>query len=300
MKANQLPEVTRTYQNHTLDSTRWQHYTPREGDVVVSTSHKSGTTWMQLIVLNLIYLGQEVPTLMDVSPWIDSRFLMPVEGLKQMLAADENRRCIKTHLPLDSLPYFPQLKYIVVGRDARDVFMSWWNHYSNYTDYKYTLLNSLPGRVGDPLPRCPEDIRECWHNWITRGWFEWESEGYPHSGNMYHTQTWWNFRHLENILFVHFNDLLANVEEEIERIADFLHIPVSEESISTIAHAVNIQTVKKNPATVGDPKLAAKLWKGGADTFIYKGTNGRWKGVLTADVLELYEKAKARLVITHK
>jgi hypothetical protein len=33
--------------------------------------------------------------------------------------------------------------------------------------------------VGPPQPFCPDDIREFWQLWITRGWFEWENEGYP-------------------------------------------------------------------------------------------------------------------------
>ena len=295
IKERVLPTVTKVYQNHTVDSTRWQHYKPRAGDVVISTSHKAGTTWTQLIVLNLLYLGQEVPPLMEASPWVDSRFMMPLERLKQMFTAD-HRRCFKSHLPLDGLPYHPQLKYIIVGRDARDVFMSWWNHYSNYTDFKYNLLNNTPGRVGPPLPRCPENIKTCWHNWITKGWFKWVSEGYPATGNMYHTQTWWPYRHLDNILFVHFNDLLANVTDEITRIADFLDIPISERDVTHVAQAVHISNVKKNPAKIGALPMAEKMWQGGANTFIYKGTNGRWRGVLTPPDLALYEAAKARVL----
>jgi aryl sulfotransferase len=33
------------------------------------------------------------------------------------------------------------------------------------------------------------------------------------------------------------------------------------------------------------------MWKGGADTFINKGTNGRWIGVLTEAQVAAYEKA---------
>lgn len=41
----ELPQVIHTYQNHSLDSTRWQQHQPRAGDIVISTSIKSGTTW---------------------------------------------------------------------------------------------------------------------------------------------------------------------------------------------------------------------------------------------------------------
>ena len=39
----QFPERVRTYQNHTFDSTRWNHYTPRKDDIIIATSYKSGT-----------------------------------------------------------------------------------------------------------------------------------------------------------------------------------------------------------------------------------------------------------------
>ena len=35
-------------------------------------------------------------------------------------------------------------------------------------------------------------------------------------------------------------------------------------------------------------------WKGGADTFMHMGTNGRWRGVLTAEELRLYDAAYER------
>jgi aryl sulfotransferase len=182
------------------------------------------------------------------------------------------------------------VKYIVVARDARDVFMSWWNHYSNYKDKAYEDLNNTPGRQGDPMPRCPEDIREYWKTWMTRGWFEWENEGYPHSGNLYHTRSWWECRHLENILFVHFNDLLEDLEREIACIARFMDINVSKERISAIAGEVNFHAIKRNPRKIGDPERAAQIWEGGINIFINKGTNGRWKEILTTEDLNLYDE----------
>ncbi len=36
-----LPKVTRVYQNHHLDSTRWSLYSPRPDDIVITTAYKS-------------------------------------------------------------------------------------------------------------------------------------------------------------------------------------------------------------------------------------------------------------------
>ncbi|MFN2201824.1 MAG: sulfotransferase domain-containing protein [Caldilineaceae bacterium] len=293
----EFPVRTHIYQNHVFDGTHWDHYLPRRDDVIVSTSYRSGTTWTQNIVLQLIFLGQPKPALADISPWLGHR-TSPLAPKLEKLAAQQNQRLLKTHLPLDAFPYYAQVRYIVVGRDARDVFMSFWNHYSNYTDATYERLNDPRGRVGDPMPRCPDDIHELWDWWINRGWFAWESEGYPHSGNMYHTQSWWNFRYLDNILFVHFNDLLGDLPTEIGRIADFLEIAVSKEDISEITQAVSFDSIKAHASTMGPipPEFALGAWKHGYETFFFKGTNGRWKDVLTPEELVMYERAKTRVL----
>lgn len=286
-----LPKVRYTYQNHTLDSTRWQHFVPRQDDIIVATSYKSGTTWMLEIVHRLIFLDTTPPPNQEY--WIDARW-NPLDQMIGELAAQDRQRLIKTHLPLDGLPYFPQVKYIVVGRDARDVFMSLWNHYANYTQRFYSLLNDTPGRVGARLPACPQSIHEFWRNWITRGWFAWESEGYPFWSNLHHTQTWWDYRSLNNILFVHFNDLLLDLVGEIRRIAHFLGIVVSEAAITALVQAVSLISMRRE-AEILYPNLG-QFWQGGVQTFYFKGTNGRWKEILSEDEVALYTEAADRVL----
>lgn len=294
-----IPTIKYTYQNHMLDGTRWNCYRPRAEDIIISTSIKSGTTWMQEIVRQLIFLKQNVPqrselSLGKVSPWLDVRW-HPIDEVVAKLEAQQHRRFIKSHLPLDGLPFFPQVKYIVVGRDARDVFMSLWNHHANYAPTFLAFLNDLPGRVGEPFPTCPEDIHTFWRKWITRGWFSWESEGYPYWGNMHHTQSWWRHRALENILFVHYNDLLTNLAAEIERIAHFLNISLVAEALPTIIQAVSLQTMRDREEGLDSGRK--RIFREGVQTFFFMGTNGRWKEVLSPEELVLYEE-KASQVLT--
>ena len=87
-----LPEQTREYRNHHLDSTRWRVFEPREGDVVGTTSYKSGTTWMQQILHTLVFRSDPnaLPTGL-VSPWIDARFHGPIEPVGEMIAGQQHR-----------------------------------------------------------------------------------------------------------------------------------------------------------------------------------------------------------------
>ena len=289
-----LPQVKHTYQNHHLDSTRWERFSPRDDDIIIATSYKSGTTWMQMIVMHLIFGAQASPEKKSVSPWLDMR-VRPVDDVMKILEAQQHRRFVKTHLPLDGLPFYPEAKYIVVCRDARDVFMSLWNHYNNLAPEFYQLVNeTLPNLVGNPLPPCPQSIGEFWRGWITQGWFAWEHEGYPFWSNLGHVQSWWNFRSLSNILFVHFNDLLTDLAGGIKRIANFLDIVTSDDMVRSIAHATTFSTMQKNSGQIA--VFADRYFEGGSKAFINKGTNGRWKHVLSPADLSLYQAAATHIL----
>jgi aryl sulfotransferase len=144
------PQIRHVYQNHHLDSHRWDNFKPRRGDVVISTSYKAGTTLMQTIVVNMIFPDGNLPgPVASVSPWLDMT-LPPLDDTLTRLEAQTHRRCLKSHLALDGLRYFDEVKYIMVGRDPRDVFMSLLNHYGNHTPDFYAAMNGRPDRVGDP------------------------------------------------------------------------------------------------------------------------------------------------------
>jgi aryl sulfotransferase len=291
-----LPERRREYRSYIFDSRNWDRFAPRSGDVVISTSYKSGTTWMQNIVVRLVYRGGEVPAVSAVSPWLDNahveldRWLGVLDG--------QPRRIIKSHLPLDVIPYHEGMRYIVVVRDARDVFMSFWNHTSSYAEATYARNNDPATLIGPPMPRCPADIHAFWDEWVNRGWFAGESEGYPHSANLGHTQSWWEFRHLGNILFVHFNDLLADLAGEIGRVAAYLGIPVGAAEARSLAAELDFAAVKRDAARAAPmpPERVEAIFVGGLETFFFKGTNGRWRGVLGAGELAMLERAKARVM----
>jgi aryl sulfotransferase len=290
------PERTHEYRNHHLDSTRWDHFHVREGDIVVTTAYKAGTTWTQRILAALL-LGSESTAggLMEISPWIDARFHGPIEPMVEVLDAQTHRRFVKSHLAADGIRFFPEAKYVVVGRDTRDVFMSLWNHYSAYTDIAYSLFND-PERPGAEFPRCPTEARDLWPRWISEGWFEWEPDGWPFWSHHHHLSTWWQWRDLPNVHFMHFSDMLADTEGEIRRLADYCAIEVPDERWPSIVAAVQLDAMRSEAKGSGDGEdPAAMIFEGGVERFLFKGTNGRWRDVLTEDDLVLYERAAATL-----
>lgn len=288
----EAPKCSKVYQNHHLDGTRWDSFRPRNDDIVIATSYKSGTTWTQAIVANLLFPNQQFPEpIWKMSPWLDFR-LSPLDELIAMLDEQRHRRFIKTHLGLDGLRYYPEVKYIFVSRDGRDVFMSLWNHYANYTEEAISELNDSHGLVGAELPIAPADIHDFWKSWCTRGWFSWEHDGWPFWSHLSVTQSWWNYRHLENILILHFDDMKKDITGTISRVARFLEIDISPERVGKVAEAVSFDKMKKQGQNyVPDGGVA---WKDGSDTFFNKGTNGRWHDVLSADELALYDLAGER------
>jgi aryl sulfotransferase len=284
-------EPVREYRNHHLDSTRWKGFIPRDDDIVVTTAYKAGTTWTQRIVASLI-LGPTAVDLQGESPWIDARFLSPIEETLARLETQTHRRFVKSHLAADGLRRFSQVKYLVVGRDTRDVFMSLWNHYTAYTDTAYTLLNDAD-RPGPEFPRAPSSPRELWPHWISEGWFEWEPDGWPFWSHHHHLSTWWQSRDADNVLFVHYGDLSADTPGEIQRIADFLGIEIAEDSWPSLLHSVTMDNMRKEAQRDGDP--SSLVFEGGAKRFFFQGRNGRWRDVLNEADLAMYHAAAAQL-----
>ncbi len=95
-------------------------------------------------------------------------------------------------------------------------------------------------------------------------------------------------RNLPNVLLVHFADLEADMPGEIARIAEFLGIAVGPDRWPAVLEHCSFEYMKRNAAR--SAPLGRIFWDGGAETFIHKGTNGRWREVLSAEESAKYER----------
>lgn len=273
------PVKTREMHNHHFDSTIWNDLQFRDDDIVIATYAKSGTTWMQQIVAQLLFGGDPELAVAEMSPWVDLR-VPPKEVKLPEIEKQTHRRFLKTHLPVDALVFSPKAKYLYIGRDGRDVVWSMYNHHANANASWYAALNDTPGRVGPPIEPPPADIRQYFRDWIER-------DGHPFWPFWENVRTWWAIRHLPNVMMVHFTDLKRDMGLQMRKIAAFLEIPIDEAKWARILEYCAFDWMKEN-ATKSVP-LGGAFWDAGAQVFIHKGVNGRWKDTLTAEESTAYE-----------
>ena len=289
----QVRPASRVYRTWGMDSRRWDRFRPRRDDIVIATYPKCGTTWMQRIVSLLVFLDPAPIRLMDVSPWLDCRFVEPVEATLGRLEAAQHRRFIKSHLPADGLPFYDELRYLVVARDGRDACLSYHNHVLSYTPWMLARLDAAGLEDGTgPFPRAPAGTAAFFHRWLTLG-IPSEPDGLPLHSYFGFQRTWWQMRDRPNVLLLHYADLKADLPGAMRRVADFLGIVVPDALWPTLIEAASFGSMRR----VGDTLLGetGAAFRGGGGTFFHHGENGRWHGRLDPGHLRLYEAKAAAL-----
>jgi aryl sulfotransferase len=250
------------------DSTRWHDFPFRPGDIVVSTSHKCGTTWTQTICALLVFQEPDLPgSLADLSPWLDQS-LLPVGEVYARLSAQRHRRVIKTHTPLDGLPLDPRVSYIVVGRDPLDVCIS-----------RFRFCNE------EPALRVEMSERDWLLQWIDRD--DWE----PDSLNrlMWHISDAWTRRDEPNVILTHYADLSADLGAEMRRLAARLAITVPDDTWPELSEAATFRRMRAR---------SEQLIPCGVDpvkNFFRSGRSGAGRTLLTAKEYAGYRERIADL-----
>jgi aryl sulfotransferase len=292
-----VTDVLRRYRSLLADSSRWDGFEFRADDIVISTPSKCGTTWMQMICALLIFGDASLPRpLTELSPWLDIQ-TETSSNVFAALAAQRHRRFIKSHTPLDGLPFDERVTYICVGRDPRDAAISSDNHLNNmnrevFIKARETAVGSddLPCLIPDGVSSRAEDPVERFWRWV-------EDAAPPCEGLellLHHLGTFWDRRHAANVVLVHYADLQADLEGEMRRLAGLLGIVIGEDAWPGLVTEARFDRMRDRADEVVPQVTMDGLWHD-TSRFFNRGTSGQWRMFLSPEDLERYEARMRRL-----
>jgi hypothetical protein len=201
-------------------------YRPSTSDVFTVTQMRSGTTWMQHLVYEVLMRGEgdlveTGRTLNAVSPWLESVIGVPVEEAPEV-GRDQPSRVIKTHLPVSLCPFSTGSKYVYVARHPVSCFAS--------------CVDFLADDLGPATPSL--EALEAWFCSESMWWGSWPR----------HVEGWWR-RSLEepNVLFVRYETMLEDLPGVARDLAAFLGVPpLTEAEMHAVTHKASYAFMKRH------------------------------------------------------
>ncbi|MEV8129133.1 sulfotransferase domain-containing protein [Streptomyces sp. NPDC085944] len=280
MSDQTLTQAPRRYKSPQQDSARWDDFPLREGDIVVSSPAKAGTTWVQMICALLVFQTPELPKpLSALSPWLDQLFT-PQDQMYAQLAEQEHRRVIKTHVPLDGLPLDPRVSYLVVNRHPLDRALSMYHQVANVRAEWLRAFNS-----DQDFEKYSGRAREYLLNWCRAG----ESDGWEQdvaAAELHHPLDAWNRRDEPNVRLLHYDDLCADLEGQMSALAEWLGITVDPAVWPELVRAATFDEMKSRAEHLAPDK---EILADPAE-FFRSGRSGGARGVLTDADLDAYHE----------
>jgi hypothetical protein len=285
------PAVVR-YHTFLTDNARWDGFAFRDGDIIISTPPKCGTTWMQMLCGLLVFQNPTYDRpLALISPWLDMRLRRRDEVVAD-LEAQRHRRFIKTHTPLDGLPFDERVTYICVGRDPRDVALSFGNHLANIDPEAFFRAREAVMDDDPDHPRPPDGPPIVPDSEVERFWRFVDDPAPPTEniatlrGMLHHLATFWPERHRPNIVLFHFADLQGGLDAEMRRLAGRLEIDVPASGWPELVAAATFDRMRERADDLV-PDGPQKIWRRNEE-FFHRGTSGQWRSLLDAGDLERY------------
>ena len=239
----------------------------RLGDICYTSYPKSGSTWLAYILVLLVNDGEtpDNSTLRNCLHWVASSWTYPRDGKE--LTGLPSPRIFKSHMPyamaLGGDPAGSPCRYLYIARNPKDVAVSY---------YFFEREKSWSGNYSGP-----------WEHWLRLF-----AEGRVQRGDWFdHVLGWWSSRHLENVLFLKYEDLCRDFPGEITKVARFLDRPIARDALERIQDMTSFRAMSR---TDFSNMHEIQEFTG----FFREGRIGSWKDQFTPAQSESFDGMCAR------
>lgn len=223
-------------------------YPAGPGDVFISTYPKCGTTWMQNIVWLILQRGEALAAadrMTEVIPHLEEVGRARVEQLPEP-------RVVKTHLPFEMSPHHPEALYLYVARNPFDCAVSFYHHTKGFVQH----YDFAEGNFDD--------------------YFECFIRGEVDFGDYFeNVLSWFRHRRDSNLLFVTYEEMKADLERAVTRVAGFL----GPEHAATVADPSVLRRILEFAGFESmsrDQARWASTRPDGMSPFVRRGVVGDW------------------------
>jgi hypothetical protein len=237
----------------------FMEFEERADDVYIVTFLKSGTTWMQVIVYNLLTDGNmDFEHIYDVSPWPSNQAFKGQNAEK--INALPSPRILKFHDPYEEFDEQMKNKIIYVYRDGKDVAVSLYHHNKNYLNPDLTFDEN----------------------------FETHFTNFDKKLNYFkYNQAWFQNKNKFNILYVSYESLKQDFDQTLKKIAAFLNVQLTDEIIARTKKHASFEYMKAHETKFGEIAPKKELVY---NEFIRKGETGEGKSYLSEEQLKIYNE----------
>lgn len=250
------------------------NFQPRPTDVLITTAPKAGTTWMQQILYQLRSGGDDqFKNIYDVVPWLE----MPQPGKSWHEVLEEferipDPRIFKTHCTYEQTPGVDTVRIILTSRHPCDSCVSFYHHIMNLTEEHRENFQVM----------IPDSVDEYVDKWLeAASWYR-------------NVKSWWPHHEQNNILWLRYEDLVADLETGMRQILNFLGWQRSESQFTKALEYSSFKWMKQHADRFTAEKDGKPVFKPGK--FIRKGQVGDSKNLLSPEhEKKILDKAFAEL-----
>ncbi|MGR3614764.1 MAG: sulfotransferase domain-containing protein [Paracoccaceae bacterium] len=267
-------ERLRDYSGPVTNTDIWSDFVLRPDDVIVDTPPKCGTTWMLNIVMILIH-GKPFPDAggSHNAPWLDCAFRDRQE-IKAFLDGLERRRCIKSHTPMDGIPFGDGPIYVVVYRHPVDAHFSFRKRVHNmkvdWLDFLFEGSEQDDFRRFVNAPASDAGTDDLTVASIANHFLQ--ARKRQQNGNVH---------------FFHYADMTRDLSGQISRLANLMSVDLSPETLAGITQATTFSTMRK-VVEQSDRRFHEDSPFHDLADFYASGTSNKWEGRLTEEDMRAY------------